>query len=76
MDALNELSRLLAPPIWTQSIDLTRDSVTLAGEASQASGLIKIIDASPLFENTDFSVIARSGNAELFRIRTGREGRK
>jgi Tfp pilus assembly protein PilN len=76
LDALNELTRLLAPPVWTSSIDLTRDGASLAGEAPQASGLIKIIDASPLFENSDFSVIARSQSAELFRIRTNRRGRK
>jgi Tfp pilus assembly protein PilN len=76
LDALNELTRLLAPPVWTNGIDLTRENVTLSGEAPQASGLIKIIDASPFFENSDFSVIAKSQNAEMFRIRANRRGRK
>ncbi len=43
---------------------------------NQAAGLIKIIDASPLFRNAGFSVIARTGSAELFRIHAEREGRR
>jgi general secretion pathway protein L len=76
LDALNELSRLLPPPIWTSSIDLTRDAANINGEAEQAAGLIKVIDASPFFQNSEFSVISRTASNELFRIRTSREARK
>ena len=76
LDALNELSALLPPPIWTNSIELTRDAVNVNGEAEQAAGLLKVIDASPLFRESDFAVLARSGSNELFRIRTKREVRK
>ncbi len=75
LDALRELTNLLPPPIWSNSLDLTREAATINGEADQAAGLIKIIDASPLFRNAEFSVIARTGSNELFRIHTLREGR-
>ena len=76
LDALNELTKLLPPPIWTNLLELTRDTATISGEAEQAAGLIKVIDASPLFQNSEFNVIARTGNNENFRIRTQREGRR
>jgi hypothetical protein len=76
LDALNELTKLVEPPAWTSSIDLMRDSARISGEAPQASSMLKIIDSSPLFENSEFSMITRSGSSELFQIRTNREARK
>jgi len=76
LDALNELTRLVEPPAWTNSIDLMRDGARISGEAAQASSLLKIIDASPLFENSEFSLISRSGSSEMFQIRTNREAQK
>lgn len=76
LEALNELTRLLPPPIWTSSLELSRDFANINGEAEQAAGLIKAIDASPFFQNSEFSVLARTGAAELFRIHTSREVRK
>ena len=76
LEALNELTRLIAPPAWSNAIDLTRDSVRIAGEASQASSLIKIIDSSPLFQGSEFTVISRGQTSENFQIRTNRKVRK
>ncbi len=76
LEAMNELTHLLPPPIWTTGLDLTRDSATLQGEAEQAASLIKTIDASPFFQNSEFTVISKVGNAEMFRIRTQREAHK
>ena len=76
LDALNELTKLVEPPAWTNAIDLMRDSARISGEASQASSLLKILDASPLFENSEFTLITRSGASELFQIRTHREAGK
>jgi len=77
LDAVNELTGLLAPPAWVHVLDLTRDGVVINGEAEQPAAFLKIIDASPYFENSDFSVqFARSpapNNAETFRIHTRRE---
>src|SRR5438270_12955464 len=40
LDTLNELTKLLAPPIWTNYVELTRDSTSLVGEAEQAAPLL------------------------------------
>lgn len=74
MDVLREATRLLPPPIWLNSIEITRSTVIFGGEAEQAAGLLKVLDASPLFENSDFSLgIQRVGSMEAFRIRSNRE---
>jgi hypothetical protein len=73
LDALNELTHLLAPPIWTSGVDLTRETATINGEAEQAVGLIKVIDGSSCFHNSESAlVLARAGASEVFRIRTTR----
>jgi Tfp pilus assembly protein PilN len=75
LDALNELTRLLPPPAWLGSLELTRSTANLSGEAEQAAGLLKVLDASPLFQNSEFTMgISRVGSAEVFRIRAQREG--
>jgi Tfp pilus assembly protein PilN len=76
LDALQELTKLLAPPAWSNSIDLTRDSVRITGEAPQAAPLLKTLDASPLFENSEFGgSLGRGNGTETFQIRTTREKR-
>ena len=73
LDALNELTKLIEPPTWTNSIDLTRDSARVAGEAGQAAPLLRILDGSPFFENSTPDVIQRSGSGgEIFQIQTRR----
>jgi len=76
LDSLNELTRLLPPPAWTNQVDVTRDTATFSGEAEQAAALLGVIDSSPQFHNSEFSMIARGPNGELFRIRTQRGARK
>jgi Tfp pilus assembly protein PilN len=76
LDTLNELTKLLAPPVWTNYSELNRDSVTLAGEAEQAASLLKVVDSSPYFRDSAFAIpIAKAGNSELFRIRAARRPR-
>ncbi len=75
MDALSELTNLLAPPAWVTQLDISRNSIGIGGEADQAAPLIKQIDNSKLFENSEFTMpIARVANGEAFRIRASREG--
>ena len=79
LDALNELTRLIEPPAWTNSVDLTRDAVRITGEAPQAAPLLKILDSSPFFENSAPDMIQRStsgGSGEMFQIHTTREKSK
>jgi Tfp pilus assembly protein PilN len=76
LDAINELSRLLPPPAWANTVELSRDAVTIIGEADQAAPLLKLLDASPLFHNSEFNGISKVQNAEIFRLRTQRRPRK
>ncbi len=73
MDAINELTRIVAPPGWVNNLELTRTAVTFTGEADQAEALVKAIDQSPHFAKSDIA-ITRAGASEAFRIRTEREG--
>jgi hypothetical protein len=74
-DALRELTSLLAPPAWAQSVHLTRTQATVSGEAQTAAPLLKAIDASPLFRNSEFiQAMGRTGGGgETFTIRAQRE---
>ncbi len=76
LEVLNELTRLLPPPVWTTSIEIYPDSVVIAGEADQAAPLLKVLDSSPLFQNSEFALaFTRNGQIEQFRIKTTRRGR-
>ena len=72
LDALNELTHLLEPPAWSNSIDLARDSVRIGGEAPQTAPLLKILDASPFFEKTEIQMSAPRASGEAFQIHTNR----
>jgi type II secretory pathway component PulL len=78
LDALNELTRIIAPPTWTNAIDLSRDMVRITGNAPQASPLVKILDSSPLFGNSapEFIVRAPNGSGENFQIHSVRKAAK
>jgi Tfp pilus assembly protein PilN len=75
LDSLRELTRLVPPPAWLSRLEMNRASVTMMGETEQATEMLKIIDDSPLFGNTEFTAqVGRSaGNREVFQIRTQRE---
>jgi Tfp pilus assembly protein PilN len=74
LDALQELTRILSPPAWSNSINLTREQARISGEAPQAAPLLRTLDASPLFENSEFvASIGRGNGTETFQIRTNRE---
>ena len=59
LNALNELTRLVEPPAWLNNITLNHDSVRIAGEAPQAASLVKILDSSPLFQNSTLDVSSK-----------------
>jgi len=73
IDIINELTRLLPPPVWIASLEIHGDSVVIAGEADSAAPLLKALDASPLFRNSEFGMaVSRNGANENFRIKTMR----
>jgi hypothetical protein len=75
---LNELTRLVEPPAWTSSTNLTRDTARISGEAPQAGPLLKILDSSALFEGSTPDQIQRSqsGPGEMFQIHMNRRAGK
>lgn len=76
LDVLNEITRLLPPPVWSSIAEIYPDSVVIFGEADQAAPLLRVLDSSPLFQNSEFVLpVTRVGQAEQFRIRTMRRGR-
>ena len=74
LDVLNELTRLLPTQAWTNTVEIYPDSVVISGEADQAASLVKVLDSSPLFQNSEFT-LTHTGQTEQFRIRTLRRGR-
>jgi hypothetical protein len=75
MDALNELTKLIAPPGWITSLEMDRTTVSISGEVEQAAAaLLKTLDGSALFMSSQFTMpIAQLGAGEGFRIRMQRE---
>jgi hypothetical protein len=74
LDALNELTRIVPPPSWLNALEIRRNQVVLSGEAEQAAQLLQVIDNSPLFQNSEFTMAPmRAGNMEVFSIRANRE---
>ena len=48
----------------------------ISGEADQAAPLLKLLDSSPLFQNSEFALsVSRNAQTEQFRIRTLRRNR-
>jgi Tfp pilus assembly protein PilN len=73
MDVLSELTRILPPPTWLNSLEVTRTQINLAGETEQTAPLLRVIDDSALFQNSEFaSPPMRLQGGEAFRIRTQR----
>jgi Tfp pilus assembly protein PilN len=74
MDALAELTKLLAPPAWLRSLDLSRAQLDITGDSDQAAAILKTLDHSPRFRNSEFAApLTRQGNLEMFRIRSARK---
>jgi Tfp pilus assembly protein PilN len=73
LDALNELTRLVEPPAWTNTIEMTADTVRINGEAPQAAPMLRILDSSPLFHNSQMDMDQHGGaTGEVFQIHSSR----
>jgi Tfp pilus assembly protein PilN len=74
LDSINELTHLLAPPAWLDSMQLTRTTVSITGQTDQAAALIKLLDSSHHFQGSAFSLPLQKGSGgEVFSIRTTRK---
>jgi len=70
LDVLRELSERVPEDAWVNKFDFSEKSVQIQGEASSASELIPLLEASPMFGDVAFlSAITKARNAkEKFRI--------
>jgi Tfp pilus assembly protein PilN len=75
IDAVAELTRILPPPTWLNLTEISPRQILIAGETDQAEPLLRTLDASPLFEGSEFQgAPLRTTVAWVFRIRTNRKG--
>jgi len=74
LDALNELTTVLAPPTWLNSFQMSRDSLNVLGSTDQAAKFVKLLDSTQQFRGSTFtSGPQRAGSGEAFGIRSQRE---
>ncbi|MBI4892383.1 MAG: hypothetical protein HY821_17295 [Acidobacteria bacterium] len=75
LDIVLDLTQMLPPPAYLMSLQVSPKEVIVAGEIEQADTLLKKLDSSPRFANSEFTMpLARTGTGEVFRIRSTREG--
>jgi hypothetical protein len=75
LDLILELTATFPPPSFLSAMDLTRDTVTITGETEQAAPLLRLLDESKRMTGSEFiTPIGRVAGAEVFRIRSRREG--
>jgi len=74
LNSLLDLTYLFEPPAFLNDVRIERNSVTVTGEAPEAARLLEILDASPLFRNSEFtSPISDAGDMQRFTVRLQRE---
>ncbi|HTP87907.1 MAG TPA: hypothetical protein VMH28_35025 [Candidatus Acidoferrales bacterium] len=76
LEALNEITRLVEPPAWTNMLQLNRTGARLGGETPQTATLVKILDSSPYFERTNILSSNPGARGEGFQIQTNRRAGK
>jgi hypothetical protein len=75
LDALQELTKIIEPPAWTNTVDIDQKTIRITGEAPAAPPLMKILDSSTLFGNSVPDSINRApnGSGETFVIHAARK---
>jgi hypothetical protein len=69
------VTKLLTPPTFLTSLQLSRDSLAVSGESEQAAALLKVLDSSRQFRGSSFVIpIARGQGGDMFTIRGARQG--
>jgi Tfp pilus assembly protein PilN len=69
LDILRELSERVPKDAWLSRFNFSEKGIELEGEATSASELIPLLEASPLFGDVAFlSAIRKQGNKDKFRI--------
>jgi len=75
MDALNDITRVLPPPGFLDHMEMSRQSVDMSGQAEHADSLLRALDGTGRFQNSQFTTaISRDADREVFSIRAQRRG--
>ncbi len=74
LPVLAELTDLIPPDAWLQSISMDHQGLELTGQAAAASQLIPVLENSPSLEQVEFTApVTKVHDREQFRIRAGWE---
>ena len=75
LDSLRELTRIMPMTSYISRMDLTRNEIGVTGEIDQSMELLKMLDASPFFKESEFtgSPSRNQLGKEVFNIRSKRE---
>lgn len=70
-EVVDELARIFPDGTWVESLNISGSDVSVSGVSESASGLIQLIESSPLFEGASFAApVTRhpTSGGEAFRI--------
>ena len=75
LDTLRELTRIMPMTAYVSRMDMTRSDIGLVGEIDQSLELLKMLDSSAYFKESEFSSAPGRlpTGKEMFQIRTKRE---
>jgi Tfp pilus assembly protein PilN len=70
LPVLKDLTELVPLDAWLQSVSMDRQGLELTGQATTASSLVPLLEASPWLERVEFTApVTRTQSREQFRIR-------
>ena len=71
LPVLKDLTEVLVPmDAWLQSVSMDRRGLEVTGQATTASSLVPLLEASPWLERVEFTApVTRTQSKEQFRIR-------
>jgi Tfp pilus assembly protein PilN len=75
LQVLRELTDILPPDAWMQSLSLDSQGLEITGQSGAASQLIPLLEKSPLLERVEFSSpVTRNQDKDQFRMKAAWEG--
>lgn len=77
LDSLQEMTRLFVAPSWIMTLQMTPQEVQMMGNSPNAAELLRTLDGSEYFENSEFTMTPQRNNeVDQFSLKTRREAPK
>jgi Tfp pilus assembly protein PilN len=75
LDTVRELTRVMPMTSYISRMDLSRTGIGISGEIEQSMELLKMLDSSPFFKDSEFtsSPVRNQLGKEMFQLRAKRE---